>query len=117
MEANLETVLGQLSEQIKAQQREIQALRKEVAELRAEQRQGFADLKSGRQRSKPQSVSNAVGKPSLANREMSKMMFVSWASRQPVAFEGESAEARQRRLLPQFEGSNNCRVLGVDHLR
>lgn len=85
---------------------ELAALRREVAEL-----------KSGKIRAKPKSVSAPTTTKSLDSREISKMMFISWASRQPLSHDAETAEARQRRLLPVFESSNNSRVLNVDHLR
>lgn len=113
MEQTVETLLTTLSKQMDAQHHELVALRREVGLVRQE----LADLKAGRNRAKPQTVSNAINKPSLAGREVSKMMFVAWVARQPVAHDGENAEERQRRLLPQFESSNNYRVLGVDHLR
>lgn len=113
MEQTVETLLTKLSQQLESQHQELVVLRREVGLVRQE----LADLKTGRNRAKPQTVSNAINKPSLAGREVSKMMFVSWVSRQPAESENETAEERQRRLLPKFESSNNYRVLGVDHLR
>ena len=96
-----------------AQQGELKALRQEIQGLRGE----ISELKKGNTKAKPQALSTGPAKPSMSSRELSKMMFVSWASRQALAFEGEAAEDKQRRLLPVFEASNNCRVLGVDKLR
>lgn len=96
-----------------AQRSELAAIRQTLDALRKE----VADLKTGRHRSKPQALPAPAAKPALGQREVSKMMFISWASRQPSAYEGESAEARQRRLLPEFERQNHYRVLNVDALR
>ena len=101
----LQLLLAQ-QEVLNAIRQELSGLRKEVAELRAAKVRVKADI-----------VSTVAPKTAMSSREMSKMMFVSWASRQPVAFEGEAAEERQRRLLPEFESANNCRVLNVDRLR
>jgi hypothetical protein len=96
-----------------AQQSELKALRQELQALRQE----VATLKLGRPKAKPESVQTVLSKAPMSSRELSRMMFVSWASRQALAFDGEPAEDRQRRLLPAFEASNNCRVLGVEKLR
>ncbi|MEY4591867.1 MAG: hypothetical protein RIR18_762 [Pseudomonadota bacterium] len=106
---------GELRQLLLAQDETLNTIRQELMALRKE----VAELKIGRQqgRAKAQSVSTPAPKAVLSNREISKMMFVSWASRQSLAFDSESSEARQRRLLPEFESSNNCRVINVDRLR
>lgn len=106
-DTELRELLLEQRDELRALRQEIAALRKEVAELKT----------SAKVRAKPQSIATVKGQAPLSTREMSKMMFVSWASRQPLAHDEETAEARQRRLLPTFESSNSCRVVGVDHLR
>ena len=105
------SLLEKLSRQIAEQHAALQELRHELSALRKEV------AASQLQRAKPQGVQTAAAKAPLSSREMSKMMFVSWASRQPMLSDDETAEARQRRLLPVFEASNNCRVVGVEALR
>lgn len=105
------SLLEKLSRQIAEQHVELQEIRRELVALRKEV------AASKLQRAKPQGVQTTPAKTPLSSREMSKMMFVSWASRQPMLSDDETAEARQRRLLPVFEASNNCRVVGVDSLR
>ena len=105
--------LSALQQLLLAQEKTLAVIHQELLGLRKE----VADLRSGRVRAKAETVGTVAPKATMSGREISKMMFVSWASRQPVAFDGESAEARQRRLLPEFESANNCQVLNVDRLR